>query len=861
MKYSIEDSLAKLIAGEDIDSVLFRLAPEGADNLCQLFLSAIDAEHFKIAVNILEKVDLAQRQAMIAAGDYRAFKKSIPNGDAEITRIILRDVSEEQRKAMIYAGPFGAFIQAVLNGNVAMAEVLLDACSSEEMRQEMIACSNYEPLRLSTEKGHAGITKMLLTRVDSARKKEMVANNKFVSFVFAAAAGDHESVEEFLKLFDDEPLQKQAMINARDFSAFPAAVQKGHFEVAKVIMRQFSDEGQKEIIERNSKLFSLTPLSKGCEMAKMFLDKITNPEQKWAMFADDDFRIFPLSIQQKNIELFQMLFEQMSQGQRQTMIAADQYNVLRTAIKCGNIELFQMLLGQMNQAQQQAMIAANNFQVFSDLVDGRHIAIAIGFLRKVGLEERHKMIADKDFKIFSKIAASNDLAAISEFFDLVSSVQMEEMITHNYFRILFDTISQNNFEMAIRILREASPKTKDLLSVYQDFKIVKIIFERGNIKALNEFFDLLSFEQKQSVIAGNDSNSEIFHDAVRNAVDYPKKGEINERSLAMAIKMLQEAGPDLRLQILAKDNCKIVNVAVAVASKSGNFSELNKLFNLMPFERKRSMNAYVFKAFREAISEEFLAMANKLLEEVDPSKKQIMVGVINEFAGASEEMKAIVKFPPLPPKEFRDIPDYEESKKSLALQVMQKVYLETVDQIKSSQASADLSEWQKKIAEKIARRVGSYILENDDAIKEAVELYKIIRVEGGGERPFDPKSGGNINNLSDDAFGLILKSIVPSFDKIHVSFLEGEIRGYLEKDALKEDVDALKKALDTLQKDVNIANSVAIEILGACRLTVQGILERDEPKKISVVVAPAISVAPTTVAELALSQVLRPRGG
>jgi nucleoid DNA-binding protein len=210
--------LERLEKGEEIDQILTSISPEElwkeiTSNNFDLLLWACRTR-LDVVNKLLDAVtDPVQKQAMIAAGNFHAFRVATVNGHVGVVNTILEAVTDPaQKQAMITAHGFHTFLIAAKNGHLGLVNKFLEAVTDPATKQTMIEASNFYAFRVAAENGHVGIVNKIVDAVtDPAQKQVMIAASNFYAFRVAVENGHLGVVNKLLDAVTD-PVQKQAMI-------------------------------------------------------------------------------------------------------------------------------------------------------------------------------------------------------------------------------------------------------------------------------------------------------------------------------------------------------------------------------------------------------------------------------------------------------------------------------------------------------------------------------------------------------------------------------------------------------------------------------------------------------------------------
>jgi len=254
-----EQVFEQIELGADISSLLLPITPEDTGDLIQLSMLAYKSQRFEVVEQILDMVGNGMQGWEIIFNDN--FLLFLPNDHPQILeRInIMLDIADpEQKQVMIAAKDFYAFRFAASSGSLEMVNRLLEIVDSAQ-KQAMIAAYDFYAFRSAAIDGNLEIVNRLLEVVDPEQKQAMIAARDFDAFHFSALKGNLEMVSKLLEAANSA--QKQAMIAAYDFYVFHSAVRNRNFEMVSKLLEVADAEQKQQMIAfleiTNPKLLAL----------------------------------------------------------------------------------------------------------------------------------------------------------------------------------------------------------------------------------------------------------------------------------------------------------------------------------------------------------------------------------------------------------------------------------------------------------------------------------------------------------------------------------------------------------------------------------------------------------------------------
>ncbi len=218
--------------------------PEGKSAM----IAAGDYEAFRYAARrghllVLEKLrewaSDAQKSAMIVAEGYEAFRDAAGRGHLPVLKQLWA-WAPEQHSAMIeardYRGDYPAFREAAGGGHLPVLEKLREWATLEQ-RSAMIKASDYlgdyAAFRYAADRGHLPVLEKLWAWASDAQKRAMIAaetyGEGYAAFRAAARRGHLPVLEKLREWATLE--QRSAMITAQDYAAFREAAGEGYLLV------------------------------------------------------------------------------------------------------------------------------------------------------------------------------------------------------------------------------------------------------------------------------------------------------------------------------------------------------------------------------------------------------------------------------------------------------------------------------------------------------------------------------------------------------------------------------------------------------------------------------------------------------
>jgi len=111
---------------------------------------------------------------IMESNNFEELRDAAATGDNKIVSTILKAANSAQRQAMLAAGDFYAFGVASANGHLEVVKTLLAAAINPIQKQEMIAADDFYALRNAAENGHSQVVLKILEATNPLRLEEIV---------------------------------------------------------------------------------------------------------------------------------------------------------------------------------------------------------------------------------------------------------------------------------------------------------------------------------------------------------------------------------------------------------------------------------------------------------------------------------------------------------------------------------------------------------------------------------------------------------------------------------------------------------------------------------------------------------------